>query len=119
MGNHGARRCFSRDLHSDNIMKWKIWYADGSTFDSSQGAPADAPTEGVQAIGECRDGRKLVHTGADFYRWNGRWQGTTSPIANLYDGTQNEIPAKKGSLIGTDLFKSIRGEATEWVQDHC
>lgn len=31
-------------------MIWRIFYADGSTFDSTQGAPDDAPGYGVEVI---------------------------------------------------------------------
>ena len=29
------------------MSRWKIWYADGTTFDSSQGQPTDAPKTGA------------------------------------------------------------------------
>ena len=32
------------------VKAWKIFYADGSTFDSSQGTWAEAPPFGVQAV---------------------------------------------------------------------
>lgn len=32
------------------IKAWRIYYADGSTFDSKQGSWADAPPFGVQCI---------------------------------------------------------------------
>lgn len=31
-------------------LKWRIWYDDGSTFDSSMGEPRDAPDRGVICI---------------------------------------------------------------------
>jgi len=31
-------------------ITWRIYYADGSTFDNTQGNPEDAPTTGVIAI---------------------------------------------------------------------
>ena len=33
-------------------MKWRIYYDDGMTFDSSDGEPCDAPGHGVIAIVE-------------------------------------------------------------------
>jgi len=32
------------------IKSWRIYYADGSTFDSTQGSWADAPAFGVQCV---------------------------------------------------------------------
>lgn len=50
--------------------KWKIFYADGSTFDSSQGGPGDAPARGV-AIVQVEDGSRGRRTlrMQDWYRW--------------------------------------------------
>jgi len=53
------------------MPEWRIYYADGSTFDSTQGAPADAPSFGVQAIVQ-RDkyyGRRILRM-VDYYCWS-------------------------------------------------
>ena len=60
-------------------MIYRIYYADGSTFNSSQGDPQDAPGLGVLVIvqehripGE----RAYLQHMADYYIWkSGRWQG--------------------------------------------
>jgi hypothetical protein len=72
-------------------VRWRIYYGDGSTFDSGQGEPADAPSLNVQAIVQ-RDpsphgvGRFVIHGGGqrpnrvplDYYCWDaerGIWLG--------------------------------------------
>lgn len=47
---------------------WRVYYDDGSTFDSTQGAPNDAPGLGVQAIVQVHPdvGREIL-TRFDFY----------------------------------------------------
>ena len=32
------------------MLAWRIYYGDGSTFSSADGAPSDAPSTNVQAI---------------------------------------------------------------------
>lgn len=48
-------------------MDWRIYYDDGSTFDSDDGAFHDAPSDGVICVVR-RDGEKVEFlSGADFY----------------------------------------------------
>ncbi len=49
-------------------MKWRIYFSDGSTFDSSQGNPIDASKHGVICIVYPHEliGRIIMH-GWDFY----------------------------------------------------
>ncbi len=58
-------------------LSWRIYYSDGTTFDSSQGRPEDAPAWGVQCIIQtCPDEGKNLTTRHDFYwRDEGRWVG--------------------------------------------
>lgn len=58
-------------------MRWKIFYANGSTFSDQDGKPQDAPKRGVQIVhvedGRC--GRRVLKYG-DYYVWSptlGRW----------------------------------------------
>jgi hypothetical protein len=48
------------------IKSWRIYYADGSTFDSTMGKWADAPPFGVQCIVYYHpDGWKTIQSEAD------------------------------------------------------
>ncbi len=52
--------------------KYTIWYADETTYSSDDGAPDDAPVDGVLAVNERRvDNRILTHQGHEYYYWNG------------------------------------------------
>ena len=62
------------------MNRWRIYYEDGSVFDSFQGLPEDSPGRGVQGILIWRDspppGLKHVqrHTGCDWYGFReGEW----------------------------------------------
>jgi hypothetical protein len=58
-------------------MKWRIYYSDGATFSDADGAPEDAPPDGIQVIvqEDERAGRAYIE-GNDFYVWDGeRWVG--------------------------------------------
>jgi hypothetical protein len=46
---------------------WRIYYDDGRTFGSDDGAWSDAPTDGVLFVIEKRGDRVLTHSGADWY----------------------------------------------------
>lgn len=61
------------------MVQWRIYYTDGSMFDSTMGAPEDAPGWGVAAISQQNPetGRAGV-AGVDFYWWEsdvGFWSG--------------------------------------------
>lgn len=50
---------------------WRIYYADGSTFDSDQGEPEAAPPFGfVCAVGYDERGRRYIMHGWDHYQWD-------------------------------------------------
>jgi hypothetical protein len=50
------------------VPAWRIYYADGTTFDSTDGAWEDAPLDGVICVVR-RDGdRTEFHSGAEQYR---------------------------------------------------
>lgn len=51
------------------VLNWRVYYPDGSTFDSTQGGPEDAPALGVQATVCSLEGVPITNTRADFYWW--------------------------------------------------
>lgn len=54
------------------MIDWKIWYSDYSTFDSSQGVPADAPGMGVICIvTPDSDCGCYAHAMSDYYIYTG------------------------------------------------
>lgn len=48
--------------------QWKVYYDDGATFGSEDGAWADAPSEGVLAVVERIGDRTTIHSGHDHYQ---------------------------------------------------
>lgn len=62
------------------MIKWRIYYSDGSVFDNSMGAPEDAPGRDIQVIGEADESVGwTTQTKADFYVFDvpffGGWMG--------------------------------------------
>ena len=54
------------------IKAWRIYYADGSVFDSTMGTWAEAPPFGAQCVvWYVVDGRKMIHSGKDVYAYEG------------------------------------------------
>jgi len=52
-------------------MDWRIYYDDGSTFDSSMGEPHEAPSTGfICAIGYDETGKRYIMHGWDHYCWD-------------------------------------------------
>ncbi len=83
------------------MIQWRIYYSDGSTFDSSQGIPDDAPAFGVAVIVQLADNGRLrdsVHSG-DYYVYteSGFWVG--ADLSGLLDRLANRIPFS-GFLVG-------------------
>lgn len=46
---------------------WRIYYDNGTTFDSDDGPWSEAPSDGVLYVIETCDDRVIVHSGADWY----------------------------------------------------
>lgn len=97
-------------------MKWRIYYDDGMTFDSSDGEPDDAPSYGVIAI--CtRDDKcgRLVINGFDFYCFqteSEEWFGCDQ--WGLLDKLLHNLPFaswKMGRTVRTEMFDCILHEA--------
>ena len=72
---------------------WRIYYDDGSTFDSLDGGPEDAPSAGVQCIVEPdADAGRVVLNSFDWYYFHpesGCWWG--SDLYGLLDKLLNRI----------------------------
>jgi len=84
-------------------MKYRIYYAGGSTYSDTNGSPFEAPALGVLVIA-CEDnavGRVLVH-GQSYYFWwpqYDRWWGGN--LFGMYDYLQ--APGPKRVLFGREV----------------
>lgn len=70
------------------MIQWRIYYADGSTFDSSQGEPWEAPATRVLIIlvrdPDASGGVTRVQDG-EYYTWkNQRWYAATFDALMFY-----------------------------------
>ncbi len=93
-------------------LTWRVYYGDGTSFDSSDGRPAEAPGRNVQVIvmPDERTGRYLqcMH---DFYVWRGRWVGVDQ--YGLWDYLADPGWARVlfGRTIEHDTFSRIYQDA--------
>ena len=96
-------------------MLWRIYYADGSTFDDSQGAADDAPPFGVVCIVQADPdtGRSIMH-GWDWYYFNdteGRaplWWGADT--LGIHDRLLHRLPMRGvllGRTVSVDQFRHL------------
>ena len=95
-------------------IKWKIYYEDFSTFDQSQGTPADAPATGVIAIvQDSADNGWVVTAFKDFYWWmsNEWWGGDAAGFwQQMFKG--GAIVMKFGISTDNDTFNEVMKRAT-------
>jgi hypothetical protein len=91
------------------MLRWKIYYGDGTTFTNLQGSPDEAPVFDVQFIvqlcGEVRD--TLMN--ADYYIMleSGMWVGCD--MVGLLDRLIHRIPFS-GTLVGRWIERDVYRE---------
>lgn len=104
-------------------MRWKIFYADGSTFSDRDGAPESAPGWGVLVVTQDdeRVGRALVRE-ADFYvfseRWYGGWEGVD--LVGLLDylsHSRERCVVKLGRTVSNEVWNETLIRASD--DDYC
>lgn len=91
------------------IVRWRLYYDDGTTFSSEDGAPDEAPLDGVVGVGEEDDtGRRQTYWGADYYFWTGDgWAGGN--IADLERWLRRVLPQLKyGRWAPQTLWQKVR-----------
>lgn len=99
------------------IVRWRVWYDDGSSVSSEDVAPEDAPLDGVVAIGEEDDeGKKQIYWGQDYYQWTGDgWR--CGRLADLERWLRGDYPTLKyGRWTPHTFWQSIREAIRrEWL----
>ena len=98
---------------------WRIYYADGSTFAHTDGAPQDTPTVGVVAIAEIYAGERKLMASWDWYYYvndatGGAWWGSDIHGALRQMATNRRvIPAtlREGQTIHTSEWRTIMSRA--------
>ena len=92
---------------------WRIWYDDGTTFDSSQGPVEEAPADGVIAVADARKARP--RSGQDYYFWLGdSWAAGNQ--ADLEKWLRRELPALKfGRWAPNAVYdETVARAVSEW-----
>jgi len=90
------------------MIDWRIYYSDGTFFDSSMGEPKDAPPHGVIVIVE-RDpvmGRAIISGWNWYYHTGEAWWG--SDVHGLLDRLMHNLPTqavKQGRMATTDIWR--------------
>jgi hypothetical protein len=95
---------------------WRIYYDDGSTFDSDQGAPGDAPAWGVLVIliADPEVGHMSLH-GFDFYIFREMWLGVDR--WGLTDYLFNVRPLMEGLVVGRTVPPAHFQETLKRAED--
>jgi hypothetical protein len=102
---------------------WKVWLADGTTFDSTQGGPNDVPQlPRVVCVAqkETRTYWGACLTGGDWYMYRedlGCWTEHTDvgALMEFQDHAPDIVACRAGKWIGTDDFKAAWSNAREWL----
>ena len=93
------------------MLKWRIYYSDGSTFDDTQGTPEQAPSLGIVIINQSgHDGGPLSLAGFDYY-WheNDWWYG--GDLFGFWDYLQRTGIGKFGRVMFTPDYRALRDKA--------
>jgi hypothetical protein len=93
-------------------MPWTVFYANGLTFSSDDGDPADAPREGVQVIltGSAENRRLLWK--AECYCWEDeQWVEHDRFYADQYVSHTYHPIRLNGQTLAPERFKPILGRA--------
>lgn len=95
---------------------WRIYYDDGTTYDSSRGEPHEAPAAGfICAVGYEQDGNRYIMHGWDHYRYDRtieQWWGMD--LFGVFDRLRHggEVYAyKEGRTVSKALFQKIMNDA--------
>jgi hypothetical protein len=95
------------------MLKWRIYYDDGSTFDNLQGTADEAPPFGVQSVVQLTKAGsyRTPLTGLDYYVMleSGEWVG--SDLTGILDKLINRIPFS-GFLVGRWVELTVFHEVT-------
>jgi len=95
-------------------ITWRIYYADNSTFDSSQGEPENAPSIGVIAIKHFIEGEWRIQAFTDYYvREKDEWWGADAPGFWQYMFRPGCKVVKFGTNIKDEPFQKIMAKARE------
>ena len=105
---------------------WRVWLADGTTFDPEQGAPCDVPrhprTVCVSQTGDAGDRWGLCLTGGDwfFYREDlGCWteHSDMGALQEMMDHAAEISACLAGKYIDRETFKEMWAATRVWIDE--
>lgn len=107
---------------------WRIFYADGSTFDSAQGAPEDTPGHGVEVIVQpdptpgVGNVGYICLAGYDWYAWHTvdkEWFGVAgdTSIWDLILHREPIVGICMGRRVSRARYHELLGEAAAWAKE--
>jgi hypothetical protein len=96
-------------------LQWRIYYADGTTFDSNQGLPQDAPSIGVIAIKHFIENEWRISAFRDYYIWEmgNEWWSADAPGFWQYMFKPGFKVVKFGTNIKDEPFENIMALARQ------
>ncbi len=109
--------CHNKQRAKPSTLGWRVWYEDGSIFDSRKTAWADLPDDGLYIkMIYCADGKKQVQT-ADWYFVAPHVSGENihgTCADRFYEESIKRYEGavfKRGKWAPEDYFKKIREDA--------
>jgi hypothetical protein len=102
-------------------MRWRIFYADGSTADSSRDSWRTAPARGALiAVWYRPDGIRRVECGADAIYWDENAEPCslnlpTAELREIADRYAKDGTLKFGQLVPDELYERVWLQAIESV----
>lgn len=98
-----------------NSLSYRIYYTDGSTWDSTQGEPEDAPRYGVQVIVQKHPDpqeRPFLTWQGDYYIWKkNQWFPVDRFAFDMYYFVQNGEVGLAGEYTDNDNWKALMDRA--------
>lgn len=96
-------------------ISWRIYYADGTTYDSTQGEPKDAPSTGVICIKHFIENEWRISAFVDYYCWElgSEWWGADQAGFWQYMFKPGIKIIKFGTNIPDEPFEKILAQARE------
>ena len=97
------------------VRLWRIWYGNGTTFDSNDGTWEEAPSDNVQVVILYEDWndlqgrpRRFVMSGSDYYFKDEDLFGHS-----FDDETKTRGTVKRGKWLTDEAYEAIRLKAME------
>jgi hypothetical protein len=95
------------------MVRWRIYYGDGSAFSDVDGDPTTAPALNVQVITQAVDDPAIVRTMVsrhDFY-WSDQGQWFGGDLFGLFDFLMRASVVKFGRALSRLQFEAILNRA--------